>query len=156
MNKRQKKKQDKKNPFFNKQFKFFIDNHRIIFLSNPLQDDGFYQKWITFREKEEEMTLQDLVNRINMYRRGLELADVWIHSRPSSSGSGKTLEIRCGGENKFDDSRLLSKSTHAGSLNWFLKGMLTAFQDEPAPPISNFYSQLAHITRSNYTRKVED
>ena len=99
------------------------------------------------------MTLQDLINRINMYRRKQGLADVWIHSRPSSTGSGNTIEVRIG---VALSGKLLVKSSNGGALNWFLKGMLTAFQDDAAPTINGFNHQLATITRSNYTRTVEE
>jgi len=111
------------------------------------------------------MTLQDLIDRINMYRSKLNLPPIFVHSRPSSLGSGTTLEIRCGEKSQMGyltskeivmNSRLLAKSTNGGALNWFLKGMLTAFQSEAVPSISNFNSQIANITRSNYTRTVED
>ena len=102
------------------------------------------------------MTLQELINQINYHRTKLNLSPIFIRSRPSSSGNGKTLEIRCGKEGSVIESTLLSKSTHAGSLNWFLKGVLTAFQNDAAPSISGFNQQLAAITRSNYTRIVEE
>ena len=100
------------------------------------------------------MTLQELVNKINRYRRNMNqnLDDIWIHSRPSSSGGGTTMEIRCG---VAMNGKLLAKSSNGGALNWFLKGMLTAFQNDAAPSISGFNQQLAAITRSNYTRVVD-
>ena len=105
-------------------------------------------------EQEEKMTLQELVNKINRYRRNMNqnLDDIWIHSRPSSSGGGTTMEIRCG---VAMNGKLLAKSSNGGALNWFLKGMLTAFQNDAAPSISGFNQQLAAITRSNYTRVVD-
>jgi hypothetical protein len=63
------------------------------------------------------------------------------------------LEIRCG---IASNGKLLAKSIHAGSLNWFLKGMVTAFQNDAAPVIGGFNAQLAAITRSNYKRIVEE
>jgi hypothetical protein len=100
------------------------------------------------------MTLQDLINRINFYRKKTDpnLDDIWIHSRPSSSGGGTTMEIRCG---VAMNGKLLAKSTNGGALNFFLKGMLTAFQNDAAPTISGFNQQLAAITQSNYFRVVE-
>ena len=105
-------------------------------------------------EQEELMTLQELVNKINRYRRNMNqnLDDIWIHSRPSSSGGGTTMEIRCG---VAMTGKLLAKSTNGGALNWFLKGMLTAFQNDAAPSISGFNQQLIAITRSNYSRIVD-
>jgi hypothetical protein len=157
--------------------------HKITFLSNPLwKGNHFYEKYINgswdvskegdktgfftchktdsyhsenicpICEKEEQMTLQDLINRINMYRKNQNLDDIWIHSRPSSSGSGTTMEIRCG---VAMNGKLLAKSSNGGALNFFLKGMLTAFQNDAAPSISGFNAQLAAITRSNYTRTVD-
>jgi len=99
------------------------------------------------------MTLQDLINRINMYRRKLNLPDIWIHSRPSSSGGGNTIEVRTG---VALNGKMLAKSSNGGAMNFFLKGMLTAFQDDAAPAINGFNHQLAAITRSNYSRTVEE
>jgi hypothetical protein len=33
---------------------------------------------------------------------------------------------------------VLAKSVHGGAINWFLKGMLSAFQNTPAPKVENF------------------
>lgn len=101
------------------------------------------------------MTIQDLINQTNYHRTKIGLQPIFIYSRPSSSGNGKTMEIRCGKESSIAESKLLTKSTHGGSLNWFLKGLLSAFQNDAAPSITGFNAQLAAITRSNYTRKVE-
>jgi hypothetical protein len=43
---------------------------------------------------------------------------------------------------------VLAKSIHGGAINWFLKGMLAAFQNIPAPKVENFDRDLLSYRRA--------
>jgi len=88
------------------------------------------------------MTLAEMIDRINGYRQGMGLAPVLLNTRPSSSGSGTTIEVL------GDDAAVLAKSVNGGAINWFLKGMLTAFRDSPAPQVKNFKAELFSYRRA--------
>jgi hypothetical protein len=89
------------------------------------------------------MTLAEMIDRINGYRQGMGLSPVLLNTRPSSSGSGSTIEVL--GD---DDKMVLAKSINGGAINWFLKGMLTAFRDAPAPQVKNFKAELLSYRRA--------
>jgi hypothetical protein len=80
------------------------------------------------REQMQGMSIEELVGKINHQRRQSGLSAVAISTRPSSNGTGRTIEIHGGDV-------LLAKSTHGGALNWFLKGMLVMSGNAPAPRI---------------------
>lgn len=81
------------------------------------------------RDTMKGMSLDELVQGINHQRRQAGLSAIAISTRPSSSGTGRTIEI-------FGGDVLLAKSTHGGALNWFLKGLYVASGNAPAPRIS--------------------
>lgn len=81
------------------------------------------------------MSLAEMIQRINGYRKKVGQPVIELNSRPSSSGSGTTIEI-------LGNDTVLAKSIHGGAINWFLKGMLTAFQNIPAPKVENFDKDL--------------
>ena len=81
------------------------------------------------RDSMKGMSLEELVGAINHQRREAGLSAIAISTRPSSSGTGRTIEI-------FGGDVLLAKSTHGGALNWFLKGLYVASGNAPAPKIS--------------------
>lgn len=90
------------------------------------------------RDTMKGMSLDELVREINHQRRAAGLSAIAVSTRPSSSGTGTTIEV-------FGGDVLLAKSTHGGALNWFLKGMFSGFGNAPAPKISNFNSDLSKI-----------
>ncbi len=87
------------------------------------------------------MTLIEMISLINKHRKVMGLAPIELNSRPSSSGSGTTIEV-------LGDQVVLAKSVNGGAINWFLKGMLTAFRDAPAPTVSNFDKDLFTYRRT--------
>jgi hypothetical protein len=87
------------------------------------------------------MSLAELISKINAFRQNVGQPAIEINTRPSSSGNGTTIEILGGGV-------VLSKSINGGAINWFLKGMLTAFQNQTAPSISNFQTDLFRYRRA--------
>ena len=86
------------------------------------------------------MSLAEMIQRINAYRKNVGQPAIDLNTRPSSSGSGTTIEI-------LSDGVVLGKSTHGGAMNWFLKGMLSAFQNIPAPKVENFDKDLFSYRR---------
>lgn len=81
-----------------------------------------------------ERSVNDLVDEINRARRNAGLLPIAVISRPSSSGSGNTLEVRAGNNQEI----LFVKSIHGGAINWFLKGMVAGFGNVAPPKVSNF------------------
>ena len=81
------------------------------------------------------MSLSEMVQRINTYWQKVRQPAIELNLRPSSSGSGTTIEI-------LGNDTVLAKSIHGGAISWFLKGMLSAFQNTPAPKVENFYRGL--------------
>ncbi len=77
------------------------------------------------------MSLAEMIQRINSFRQKVGQPAIELNSRQSSSGSGTTIEI-------LGNDTILAKSVHGGAINWFLKGMLSAFQNTPAPKVENF------------------
>jgi hypothetical protein len=60
------------------------------------------------------MSLAEMIQRINAYRQKVGQPAIELNSRPSSSGSGITIEI-------LGNNTVLAKSVHGGAINWFLK-----------------------------------
>ena len=60
------------------------------------------------------MTLAEMIHQINGYRQQVGQPAIEINTRPSSSGSGKTIEV-------LGNGTVLAKSVHGGAINWFLK-----------------------------------
>jgi hypothetical protein len=87
------------------------------------------------------MTLVEMIQRINAYRQKVGQPAIGLHSRQSSSGSGTTIEV-------LGNETVLAKSIHGGAINWFLKGMLAAFQNIPAPKVENFDRDLLSYRRA--------
>ena len=87
------------------------------------------------------MNLAEMIQRINAYRQKVGQPAIELNSRPSSSGSGTTIEI-------LGNDTVLAKSVHGGAINWFLKGMLSAFQNTPAPKVENFGRELFTYRRA--------
>lgn len=87
------------------------------------------------------MTLVEIIQRINAYRKSVGQPAIELNTRPSSSGSGTTIEI-------LGNETVLAKSIHGGAINWFLKGMLAAFQNIPAPKVENFDRDLFSYRRA--------
>jgi hypothetical protein len=87
------------------------------------------------------MSLAEMIQRINAYRQKVGQPAIELNSRPSSSGSGTTIEI-------LGNNTVLAKSVHGGAINWFLKGMLSAFQNTPAPRVDNFDRDLFTYRRA--------
>ncbi len=87
------------------------------------------------------MSLAEMIQRINSYRQKVGQPAIELKSRPSSSGSGTTIEI-------LGNDIVLAKSVHGGAINWFLKGMLSAFQNTPAPKVDNFDRDLFTYRRA--------
>ena len=87
------------------------------------------------------MTLVEIIQRINAYRKSVGQPAIELNTRPSSSGSGTTIEI-------LGNETVLAKSIHGGAINWFLKGMLAAFQTIPAPKVENFDRDLFSYRRA--------
>jgi hypothetical protein len=93
------------------------------------------------RDQMTGMSLEQLVHNINRERAKLGLSAIAISTRPSSSGTGRTIEI-------FGGDTLLAKSTNGGALNWFLKGMLVMSGNAPAPKISGDLNKLGPGNRA--------
>jgi hypothetical protein len=87
------------------------------------------------------MTLVEIIQRINAYRKSVGQPAIELNTRPSTSGSGTTIEI-------LGNETVLAKSIHGGAINWFLKGMLAAFQNIPAPKVENFDRDLFSYRRA--------
>ena len=87
------------------------------------------------------MTLAETIQRINAYRKSVGQPAIELNTRPSTSGSGTTIEI-------LGNETVLAKSIHGGAINWFLKGMLAAFQNIPAPKVENFDRDLFSYRRA--------
>jgi hypothetical protein len=87
------------------------------------------------------MSLGEMIQRINAYRQKVGQPAIELNSRPSSSGAGTTIEI-------LGNDTVLAKSVHGGAINWFLKGMLSAFQNTPAPKVENFDRDLFTYRRA--------
>ncbi len=87
------------------------------------------------------MSLTEMIQRINAYRQKVGHPAIELSSRPSSSGSGTAIEI-------LGNDTVLAKSVHGGAINWFLKGMLSAFQNTPAPKVENFDRDLFTYRRA--------
>ncbi len=77
------------------------------------------------------MSFDELMSEINHQRRTAGLTPITVSTRPSSSGSGRTIEV-------FAGDVLFAKSTNGGALNWFLKGMLAGFSNVAPPKVSTF------------------
>jgi hypothetical protein len=105
-------------------------------------------------DKEEEdmaikgMSVNELIYHINNHRSNLNLPPIHFKVRDNSTPNLniRTSLIMCG-------DICLAKATHAGSLNWFLKGMLQAFLSEKIPMVDTKTGSL--ITQKDYERKVE-
>lgn len=93
------------------------------------------------RDQMQGMSLEALVHQINRERTRQGLSAIAISTRPSSSGTGRTIEI-------FGGDVLLAKSTNGGALNWFLKGMLVMSGNAPAPKISGDLGKLGPNNRA--------
>jgi hypothetical protein len=87
------------------------------------------------------MSLVEMIRQINAYRQKVGQPAIELNSRPSSSGSGTTIEI-------LGNDTILAKSVHGGAINWLLKGMLSAFQNIPAPKVENFDRDLFTCRRA--------
>jgi len=87
------------------------------------------------------MSLAEMIQRINAFRQQVGQPAIELSSRPSSSGSGTTIEI-------LGNDTVLAKSIHGGAIHWFLKGMLSAFQNTPAPKVENFDRDLFTYRRA--------
>ncbi len=87
------------------------------------------------------MSLAEMIRQINAYRQKVGQPAIELNSRPSSSGPGTTIEI-------LGNDTILAKSVHGGAINWFLKGMLSAFQNIPAPKVENFDRDLFTYRRA--------
>jgi hypothetical protein len=87
------------------------------------------------------MTLAEMIQQINTYRQQVGQPVIELNSRSSSSGSGRTIEV-------LGNQTVLAKSIHGGAINWFLKGMLVAFQNNPVPKVKNFDKDLFTYRRS--------
>jgi len=87
------------------------------------------------------MTLVEMIQKINAYRQKVGQPAIGLNSRQSSSGSGTTIEV-------LGNETVLAKSIHGGAINWFLKGMLAAFQNIPAPKVENFDRDLLSYRRA--------
>jgi hypothetical protein len=87
------------------------------------------------------MSLAEMIRQINTCRSLVGQPAVELNSRPSSSGTGTTLELLSA------DGTVLVKTTHGGGMVWFLKGMLTAFQNAPAPQVANFDNEFKAYRR---------
>jgi len=91
------------------------------------------------------MSLNDLLMELNCKRRGVGLERVVLNTRPSSDGRGTTIEVLT------ETGVLLTKSTHGGAINWFLKGMVTGFTNRPAPTVSKF----TPVEIGEFSRKID-
>jgi hypothetical protein len=87
------------------------------------------------------MTLAEMIQQINTYRQQVGQPAIELNTRPSSSGSGRTIEV-------LGNGTVLVKSIHGGAINWFLKGMLAAFQNSPVPMVKNFDKDLFTYRRA--------
>jgi hypothetical protein len=88
------------------------------------------------------MSLQELLAEINCSRRSAGLERVTLNTRPSSDGRGTTIEVLT------ESGTLLTKSSHGGAINWFLKGMVTGFTNRPAPTVSRFNVEIGEFKRA--------
>jgi len=88
------------------------------------------------------MCINELVVEINRQRARVGLERITLNSRPSSLPGKTTIEVLT------ENGVLLTKSTHGGAINWFLKGMVTGFSNKPAPSVSKITSaQLGEFNR---------
>ena len=91
------------------------------------------------------MKIEELIQKSNYYRKNLNLKPIELFSRPSTSSPGKTtIEV-------MSDGKVLAKSINGGAINWFLKGLLSAFSDKPIV-VTNFNQDITHY---NYQRKAK-
>lgn len=96
-----------------------------------------------------KMNLNEIIAKINDHCKSHNLPELKITTRPSSFDSNKTtIEV-------WYDSELIAKSVNGGAINWFLKGMWTAFFNTPAPILKNFNNEIYNISRNNYNRIAE-
>jgi hypothetical protein len=87
------------------------------------------------------MSLADMISMINANRQKVGQSPIVLNSRTSSSGTGTTLEVLTA------EGVVLGKSIHGGAMNWFLKGMLCAFQSAPAPAVGNWDREFTQYRR---------